>query len=253
MESNQVPNEVSAFKALVAVNYKTADLNTITQSCNALDVQQKAKLLAVPKQHESLFQGKRGNWKGQPVSIEVIDGAVPVWSKPYPIPLKNRDTFKEEVYRQCNIGALRELSVSEVESREWASPCFGVPKRDGSIRLVMDFRKLNSVLKRKEYPLPTIKEMFQNIGGFIFASTIDLNMGYLSIPLTAKTKELLTIVTQFGFFECCVLPMGVRLATDIFQSRMVGIFMSWKPTNPIHTSMTFSMERVATLTVIWTS
>jgi hypothetical protein len=217
MESKQVPNKVFASEALVAVNNNKDDLNTIAQSCNALDEQQKAKLLAVLKQHESLFQGKRGNWKGQPVYIEVIDGAVPVWSKPYPIPLRNRDTFKKEVYRQCNIGALRELSASEVESREWASPCFGVPKKDGSIRLVMDFRKLNSVLKQKEYPLPSIDEMFQNIRGFIFASTIDLNMGYLSIPLTVETQKLLTIVTQFGFFECCVLPIGIRPATDIFN------------------------------------
>ena len=103
---------------------------------------------------------------------------------------------------------------------------FQRPKKDGSNRLVMDFRKLNSILKQKEYPLPTINEMFQNIRGFIFASTIDLNMGYLSIPLTPDTQKLLTIVTPFGFFECCVLPMGVKPATDIFQSRMVGIFIS---------------------------
>ena len=96
----------------------------------------------------------------------------------------------------------------------------------------MDFRKLNSVLKQKEYTLPTIVEMFQNISGFIFASTINLNMGYLSIPLTAEMQKLLTIVTQFGFFQCCELPMGVRPATDIFQSRMVGIFMSMEAMVP---------------------
>ena len=63
---------------------------------------------------------------------------------------------------------------------------------------------------------------------------IDLNTGYLSIPLTAKTQELLTIVTQFGFFSPCVLLMGVRPATNILQSRMVGIFMSVEAdkTNP---------------------
>jgi hypothetical protein len=133
MESNQVPDKVFASEALCAANYKKADLNAIAQSCDALNAQQKTKLLAILKQHESLFQGTGGNWKGQPVSIEVIDVAVPVWSKPYAIPLKNRDTFKEEVYRQCDIGVLRELSASEVESREWASPCFGIPKKDGTI------------------------------------------------------------------------------------------------------------------------
>ena len=120
----------------------------------------------------------------------------------------------------------------EIEEREWASPNFGVPKKDGSIRLVMDFCKLSSVLKRKEYPLPTINKMFQNIRGFLFASTIDLKMGYLSILRTTETQKLLTIITPFGFFECCVLPMGIKLATDIFQSRMVGIFLSMQTNKP---------------------
>ena len=183
IDTTQAPNEVFVSEALVAVSYKKADLNAIAQNCNALNKEQKAMLLSVLMKHEPLFQGTRGNWKGKPVSIEVVDGATPVWSKPYPTPLRNRDTFKEEVYRQCSIGALRELSASEIEEREWASPCFGIPKKDGSIRLVMDFRKLNSVLKRKEYPLQTIDKMFQNIRRFTFASVIGLNMGYLSIPL----------------------------------------------------------------------
>jgi hypothetical protein len=57
-------------------------------------------------------------------------------------------------------------------------------------------------------------------------------MGYLSIPLTEQTQKLLTIVTTFGFFECCVLPMGIKPATDIFQSRMVGIFQPMQENRP---------------------
>ena len=71
----------------------------------------------------------------------------------------------------------------------------------------MDFCQLNKVLKCKEYPLPTIDEIFTDIRGFMLASVIDLNMGYLSILFTKETQEILTIVTTFGFFECCVLPM----------------------------------------------
>jgi hypothetical protein len=186
----------------------------------------------VLEKHAALFQGRRGEWKGNPVNIEVIEGSAPVWAKPYPVQLKNREVFKAEVYCQCDIGALRELSAEEIEKREWVSPCFGVPKKNGSIRLVMDFCQINKVLKRKEYPLPTIDELFQDIKGFEFASVVDLNMGYLSIPLTDESKALLTIVTMFGFFECCVLPMGVNPATDIFQSRMVGVFQPMRENRP---------------------
>lgn len=197
----EVDEEIFAAEALVPVNYVKANLPEIAQSCKDLTSEEQAQLLVVLEKHAPLFQGRRGEWKGNPVSIEVVEGATPVWAKPYPVPLKNRDVFKEEVYRQCDIGALRELSAEEIEKREWASPCFGVPKKNGSIRLVMDFRQINKVLKRKEYPLPTIDELFQDIKGFEFASVIDLNMGYLSIPLTDKSKALLTIVTMFGFLS----------------------------------------------------
>ena len=57
-EANQVSNEVFASEALRAADYKKADLDAIAQSCEVLDEQQKAKLLAILKQHEPLFQGK---------------------------------------------------------------------------------------------------------------------------------------------------------------------------------------------------
>ena len=74
--------------------------------------------------------------------------------------------------------------------------------------------------------MPTIDKIFTDIQGFLLV--IDLNMDYLSIPLTKDKQEILTIVTTFGFFECCVLQMGIKPATDTFQSRMVGIFQPMK-------------------------
>ena len=56
--------------------------------------------------------------------------AKPYWARPYPIPLKNRKVTEEEVYRQYEIGALRQLSAEEIEEREWASPAFGISKKE---------------------------------------------------------------------------------------------------------------------------
>ena len=77
-----------------------------------------------------------------------------------------------------------------------------------------------------------IDEIFHDIRGFTFASVIDLNVGYLSIPLTDETKKILTVVTMFGFFECCVLLMRVKPGTDIFQSQIVGVFQEMTANKP---------------------
>ena len=128
----------------------------------------------------------------------------PFYGKVYPIPLKQLEVSKNEVYHQCEIGALRELKGKDAENRSWAFPAFGVPKKDGTIQLVIVFRKVNAMLVRSEHPLPTINDLIQTIVGFNFTTGLDLNMGYLSMPLDGPSKAILTIIMPFGLLECQV-------------------------------------------------
>ena len=118
-------------------------------------------------------------------------------------------------------------------------------KKDGvSLRLVFDLRKLNAVLVRKEHYLSTIDKLISGVGGFVFASVVNLNMGYLSIPLNDAARKLLTIIFPFGYFECLVLPQGVNPAADTFQARMVGIFASMQMNRPCpYLGGIFSLQR----------
>ena len=74
----------------------------------------------------------------------------------------------------------------------------------------------------------TTEEILTSVKGFIFASSIDLNMGYPSIPLNEESRKILTIAMPFGAFECLTLPMGVMPASDLYQARMVHIFAPMK-------------------------
>ena len=85
--------ESNATEALQAVTYEKANLEDVTQRCTNLSAEQQSKLLTILKDHEQLFLGCQGEWKGAPVSIKVIKGATPIWAKPYPVPLKNRQVF----------------------------------------------------------------------------------------------------------------------------------------------------------------
>ena len=88
-------------------------------------------------------------------------------------------------------------------------------RENGQIRLVVDFRRINYQLVRTKFPLPTIEEILTSIAGFKYATCIDLNMGYLSIPLDKKARDILVIVLPFEFFECQIYD-GLKPASDLF-------------------------------------
>ncbi len=91
------------------------------------------------------------------------------------------------------------------------------------VRFVTDFRRVNKNIVRKPYPIPHISETMQQllVDGFQFATALDLNMGYYSIQLDVESKDITTIVTEFGKFRYNVLPMGlVSSGGDIFQAKV---------------------------------
>jgi hypothetical protein len=128
---------------------------------------------------------------------------------------------------------MRQLKSEEVERQDWCFPGFGVPKANGQIVFVIDFQNLYHQLERQEYPLTPVEEIFQSVGSFVHAASINLNMGYLHINLAQYARNILTVALSFGSYECTKLPMVVMLATDIFQSRMVSVFADMGPDKPI--------------------
>jgi hypothetical protein len=213
--------------------YEKPDLVVIIQRDGQhLTPEQQAQLLQVLVNNEIVFQGRRGEYTGGEVGITLKEDAIPFRAKPYPVQLKNREIMEAEFRRQCTIGAMRRLSPEEFESRVWAFPAFGIPKKNGTIRVVIDFRRLNSQLVRREFPLSTTEEILTSIQGFMYATSLDLNMGYLSIPLNDHAREILTIIMPFGAYECLALPMGVMTATDLFQARRVHLFADMEERRP---------------------
>ncbi len=139
------------------------------------------------------FLKRKGLYTAGPCDIILIKDVKPFWGEPYPIPLKNWADTEEEALRQCQIGAMQQLLTEEVDECKWAFPVLGAPKKDGSIQLIFDFCGRCTHL---------------SIVGFLFATGVDLNMGYLSF-----------IIMPFRFFECLVLLMVITTpAMDIFQA-----------------------------------
>ena len=103
-------------------------------------------------QQEEAFQGNCGTWKGDPVDFELKPNARPFVMRPYTIPHSLYKTTKKEVDRLCSEVGL----LSRRNDLKYLSACFIIPKKDNTVRFITDFRKINSMIVRKPYPLPNI-------------------------------------------------------------------------------------------------
>merc|ERR1712115_31318 len=110
--------------------------------------------------------------------------------------------------------------LRKVNHSQWGAPCFGIPKKDHTIRFITDFREINKRVKRNPFPLPKIQDMLLKLEGFMYATSLDLNMGYYHIKLDIDSRKLCTIVLPWGKYEYNALPMGLCSSCDIFQEKM---------------------------------
>ncbi len=85
---------------------------------------------------------------------------------------------------------------------------------------ISDFRELNKRIVRKPYPILKISTTLQELEGFTYAMTLDLNMGYYTIRLDPTATEMCTIILPWGKYSYQRLPMGFAGSADIFQAEM---------------------------------
>ena len=137
---------------------------------------------------------------------------------PYCVPHLHLETLKREVERLVLLGAIERQYDSE-----WASPTCIIPKPNKTVRFVTDFREANKRLVRKPFPLPKITTILQEVEGFRYATSLDLNMGYYTIRLDADSQKICTIILPWGKYSYLRLPMGIAGSPDIFQEKMSGL------------------------------
>jgi Reverse transcriptase (RNA-dependent DNA polymerase) len=149
------------------------------------------------------------------VSFQLKEGATRFQLPPFSVPRIHEATLKKEIQRLCDLGVLKPQVPLEYQS-----PSFIIPKNNGTVRVVSDFRVLNSKLQRVAFPIPRIQDILTSLNGFRYATSIDLNMGYYTIRLSPQAQKLCTIVFPWGKYSYLRLPIGVANSPDIFQSKI---------------------------------
>jgi hypothetical protein len=196
-------------------DYHEVNVKQVADSCEHLSPVQQKDLCKVLAKFQKLFSGKLGHYPHMKVHLDLQDNAVPSHKRAYPVPKSNMDVFKNE------LDNLVEHCVLERTGRsEWASPIFVVPKKDGRVRWVSDFRALNKYIKRKVYPMPRINEILARRSGYKFFTKIDISMQYYTFELDDESSELCTIATPFGLYKYKRLPMGICQSPDVAQEIM---------------------------------
>lgn len=109
-------------------------------------------------------------------------------------------------------------------SSPYASPIVLVRKKDGSLRMCVDYRQLNSKTRKDAFPLPHIEESLDALTGACWFSTLDLASGYNQVPVAESDRAETAFCTPFGLFEWNCMPFGLCNAPSTFQRLMQRIF-----------------------------
>lgn len=150
-------------------------------------------------------------------SIDLLPGATPRAMKQYRLTPLEKDALAAQVQDLLAKGWINP-SVSP-----WSAPILFVPKPDGSLRLCVDFRYLNSCTVKNAYPLPNIEELLDKLTGAKVFSSLDLKSGYHQIGIDLEDRSKTAFRTPFGHFEWNVMPFGLTNAPAIFQRAMDSI------------------------------
>ncbi|XP_046869310.1 uncharacterized protein LOC124461953 [Drosophila willistoni] len=120
-------------------------------------------------------------------------------------------------------GYLEKKIIRPSES-EYASPIVLVPKKAGELRLCIDFRRLNKVLVKDNYPIPLIDDLLDKLGDKRFFSKLDLKDGYFHVFMEENSVKYTSFVTPLGQFEFLRMPMGLKNSSSVFQRFVNKIF-----------------------------
>ena len=115
---------------------------------------------------------------------------------------------------------LQKIKAIKPSTSPFASPTILVKKKDGTMRLCIDYRKPNSITKKDAHPLPRIEDIFDTLSGSKFFSTLDLAMGYHQVEVRPEDREKTAFSTPFGLFQFNVMPFGLATAPATFMRLM---------------------------------
>ena len=120
--------------------------------------------------------------------------------------------------------AVRCRIPESIQVPQWVANIVPVPKKDGKVRMCVDYRDLNRASLKDNFPLPHIDALVDNTAKHSLFSFMDGFSGYNQIKMAPKDMEKTTFLTMWGTFCYKVMPFGLKNVGAMYQRAMVTLF-----------------------------
>ncbi|KAI3703816.1 hypothetical protein L1987_74011 [Smallanthus sonchifolius] len=146
--------------------------------------------------------------------INLTPGTAPIAKQPYILAPTEMAELKKQLEELLDKGFIRPSSSL------WGAPVLFVKKKDGSMRMCIDYRELKKVTIKNRYPLPRIDNLFDQLQGACCFSKIDLRSGYHQLKIQEEDISKTAFITRYGHYEFTVMPFGLTNAPAAFMDMM---------------------------------
>ena len=183
--------------------------------------------------YADVFQGL-GKFPGEPYKLRLKPDAIPAKHRPRKVPVHLQEAFHEEVERLVKIDVLEPVT----EPTEWVNSFVVVEKVidssnahsphhtiKKSIRLCIDPKDLNEALEREPYYSRSIDELISMFAGAKVFTIVDMDKGYWQVVLHPDSRKYTCMAFDIGRYQFKRLPMGSKVASDIFQRMLDSVYI----------------------------
>jgi hypothetical protein len=153
--------------------------------------------------------------------MDLLPRTAPISKRPYRMSVEELKELKKQLTE------LQEAGYIRPSSSPWGAPILFVQKKDGSQRMCVDYRSLNDVTVKNKYPLPRIKDLFDQMRGARVFSKIDLRSGYHQMRIRPSDIPKTAFSTRYGLYEFTVMSFGLTNAPAYFMDLMNKVFMEY--------------------------